>query len=60
MPRESGFYWVQIYGELLPARWVIARYESKYDEWYFTGNGSSYSPDSITEVNEARILPPQN
>lgn len=53
MKRESGYYWVKIDG-----KWEIGLYDRKLQRWYFVYTMIDYIDRYFDEINETRILNP--
>ena len=60
MKREDGFYWVMVYG-----RWTIMVWHNYIQpsrigtgRWLATGDSSDWLDEDFDEINETRLLPP--
>lgn len=53
MSRQSGYYWVKEDG-----LWVVAWYSSTLQAWQVAGSRSYWEDTAFDEINETRILAP--
>lgn len=55
--RSDGYFWVK---EFEHSDWEIAQYDSENDAWSLMWEELPLSDNELFEINETRILPPQN
>ena len=53
MERKSGFYWIK-YG----VDWEVAWFDSKANDWSLVAMELNLVDDDMTEINENRIMSP--
>ncbi len=53
MARKSGYYWVKYIKE-----WEAGYFDKKDNEWFLTGTDSTYKDSDFEQINENRIMSP--
>ena len=49
----DGFYWTKLNGT-----WRVARFSTETQQWYLAGIECGFDGPEFEEINEQRILPP--
>jgi len=59
MKRQEGHYWIKYAGEWEIAFWRPAELEKRLGRWFVVGQDGSINNNDVEEVNESRILTPE-